>query len=69
MNSAMVFISVAGSAHLSVETDGEVKEYVLKQKALAVYATLGFWIRAFNISAYVVLMGVSDKRYQDCVLY
>ncbi len=67
MNSAMVFISVSGSAHISVETDGEAKEYVLKQKTLAVYVTLGSWIRAFDISAYVVLMGVSYKRYQDCV--
>lgn len=66
MNSAIVFIAMAGSVTLSVESDGEKTEYLLNNKSIAVFAPQASWIEAYNFSSDAVLVGLSDRRYADC---
>ena len=66
MNAAIVFIAIYGSVILLIETGGITKEYVLKDKTKAVFAPNASWIKAYNFSAGAVLMGILDRRYQEC---
>ena len=66
MNSSIVFLAMAGSVLLSVETDGEKAEYLLDKNTIAVFAPQSSWISAYNFSNDAVLVGLSDRRYADC---
>lgn len=66
MNSALVFIAMAGTVTLSVESDGETEEYLLNKKSTAVFAPQTSWVKAYNFSSDAVLVGLSDRRYADC---
>lgn len=66
MNASIVFIAMAGKVQLSVEEDGNATEYCLSSNVQAVYTSPGSWIKAYQFSEGAVLMGISDKRYQDC---
>lgn len=66
MNSVIVFIAMAGSVTLSVETDGEIVEYLLNNKTTAVYAPPASWVKAYDFSSDALLIGLSDRRYSDC---
>lgn len=67
MNSCIVFIAMAGTTKISVETDGEVIEYTLNNKMTAVFAPRASWIKAYDFSKDAVLVGLSDQRYADCM--
>lgn len=67
MNSAFVFIAMAGAVMLSVESDGEIEEYLLDSKLTVVYVPQESWIRAYDFSNDAVLVGLSDRRYADCL--
>lgn len=66
MNSSIVFLAMAGSVLLSVETKEEKAEYLLDRKTIAVFAPQSSWIKAYNFSNDAVLVGLSDRRYADC---
>ncbi len=66
MNSNIVFIAMNGQVTLSIEMYGEEKQYTLTNRAKALYVPSKSWIRAYNFSQDAILMGISDKRYQDC---
>ena len=66
MNSAIVFMAMAGSVRLSVESDGETTEYLLDNKSIAVFAPQASWIKAYDFSIDAVLVGLSDRKYADC---
>lgn len=66
MNSAIVFMAMAGSVRLSVESDGETTEYMLDDKLTAIYAPKASWIRAYGFSNDAVLVGLSDRGYAGC---
>lgn len=66
MNASLVFVALAGSIKLTIETEGESEEYVLNDKSIAVYAPPASWVKAFDFSSEAVLVGLSDKAYKDC---
>lgn len=66
MNSAIIFIAIAGSVQISVETEGVKTTYLLNNRETAVYVPPASWVCAYHFSEETVLLGLSDKCYQDC---
>lgn len=66
MNSSIVFVTMAGSVKVSVETEGRVEDYTLDNKTKAVFAPEASWIKAYDFSRDAVLVGLSDREYADC---
>ena len=56
MNFSTVFIAMAGSVKLSVETNEKQREYLLENKSIAVYAPKASWIKAYDFSWNAVLL-------------
>lgn len=65
-NSSIVFIAMAGSVRLSVESNAETMEYILDNKSTAVFVPQASWIKAYDFSTDAVLVGMSDMRYANC---
>lgn len=66
MNASTVFFALAGSVRLSMETDGDAFEYLLDSKSKAVFAPQASWIKAYDFSYDAVLVGLSNRRYEEC---
>ncbi len=66
MNAAFVFVALAGSVKLTIETESVNKEYILDDKCTAVYAPPASWIKASEFSSDAVLVGLSDRVNKDC---
>lgn len=66
MNAAIVFVVMTGSVVLSVESDGEVHEYKLAHSNQALYISPASWVKAYDFKNNAILVGLSNKRYQDC---
>ena len=66
MNASFVYVALAGSVKLAIETDGVVKEYILSDRGTAIYAPPASWIKVYEFSSDAVLVGLSDKTYKDC---
>ena len=66
MNASLVFVALAGSVKLIIETEGVSKEYILNDKNTAVYTPPASWVKAYEFSEDAVLVGLSDKAYKEC---
>ena len=66
MNASLIFVALAGSVKLSIETEGVREEYILSDKNTAVYTPPASWVKAYEFSDDAVLVGLSDKAYKDC---
>lgn len=66
MNASLVFVALAGSVKIAIETGGVSEEYILSDKSTAVYTPPGSWVKAYDFSDDAVLVGLSDKAYKDC---
>ena len=66
MNAAIVFIAITGSAKIYIEEADGTKEYLLNNKSTAVYAPEASWIRAYDFSQDAILIGYSNKEYDEC---
>ena len=66
MNSAIIFIAISGSVQISVETKEGKTIYMLDNRETAVYVPHASWVCAYHFSEEAVLLGLSDKCYQDC---
>lgn len=57
MNAKVLFVAIAGSIRLSLETEGEVEEYYLNNKCKALVVPEASWIKAFDFSSDAVSNG------------
>lgn len=66
MNASIILIAILGTVVVSVENNGQQEEYILNKSYIGLIIPQASWIRAYNFTQGTILLGLSDKSYQNC---